>query len=1145
MRPRAAAVIGDRVGIARRYVRSIELERDFADPTALEGYVVTPTVLDTLQRILQGLAEDSTHRAFRITGPYGSGKSAFLLLLARLFAEQGRQPASARDLLARRGPGQLALLRQARCYEPLVVVGRRESFGELLLSAVERKFSGPRGRGRRTTVQQQASRLREQRLSGRVDDDAVLDLVKEYARSLDRAQGGRGGVLILMDEMGLCLEHAALNRGSVDPSLFQRLGEMAAGSLDAPVAVVGVLHQRFAEYASSLGDRAQEEWTRSAERFEDLSFQEGVEQTAFLLAEALRPARHDQAVARVGRTLYAEASRRGILPGRNGDVAGLGVRLYPLHPAVVAALAAVARRLGQNERSAFGFLQGNEPYGFRNFVEGMPYGPGHWYRLPDLLDHLLARGVAGPRDGVLARRWALLSDSLLGHPDLPPAETRVLKCVGLLNILEPLPGLGSDDGTVVYCLQGSDDREAVSNALAALVERRLLYRRPHRGDYGLWASTSVDLDGWLERARAQVPMPTRLDAAFETLPSPRPIVAHKHYHETGTLRAFGVRLATEGGGAPPVVPGIDGWITVAMVYPGDDCAQALGRAATDSGATPELVNVREVPPALLSAAHELSVWRWVDANCQELALDDLARREVRERVRTTGDRLADALTPFTRPVTSEEAEGVWLVAGERVDLPDRAALHRILSRICDERYWAAPVVHNELLNRSKLSPAAATARMRLLERMVTHGRVAGLGIEGTPPEKAAYLSVLMSTGLHREDATGSWSFSAPDPEHPRRWHRAWGRIGAILAGGDAVSVDSVLALLEAAPYGVRPGVSLVLLTAYMMARKDEIALLERNTFVPDIGGAHMMRLARNPRNFGLRLVAAADGSEGLLRALVAGVRVWKEGAEPSPQPAPLAEAIYAWYLDLPAFARETRQVSSIAQAVRLALDKATDPVEMLFERLPKACGLVGDDGGALDVAQYAAILGESLQDIEAAPARLRASATDVLLASFGASTLAALRRQVAADYGPVEGKLTEPRMRSFVTRTLSRDLADDAWLDSLASLLTTRRLDAWRDDTLDRFSFEVRALAIRLNRWLAAARAQDARRVPVLSVHVVDPAGNETAAIVHPGQQRTDKALVGKLRTLLAGRSDAAFVLGQLLAEEVARATEETVDVDR
>ena len=141
-------VIADRVGVTRRYVRSIELERDLADPAALVGYVATPTVLDTLQRLLQGLAEGSTHRAFRITGPYGSGKSAFLLLLARLFAEQAGQTSSAMDLLARRSPDQLALVRQARRYEPLVVVGRRESLGELLLSAIEKKFSCPRGRGR-------------------------------------------------------------------------------------------------------------------------------------------------------------------------------------------------------------------------------------------------------------------------------------------------------------------------------------------------------------------------------------------------------------------------------------------------------------------------------------------------------------------------------------------------------------------------------------------------------------------------------------------------------------------------------------------------------------------------------------------------------------------------------------------------------------------------------------------------------------------------------------------------------------------------------------------------------------------------------------------------------------------------------------
>lgn len=1137
-----APLIGDRVEVARRYVRSIELERDLSDASALDGYVITPTVLDTLRRILRGLADGSTHRAFRITGPYGAGKSAFMLLLARLFLERRGQTGLATTLLGSHGAGPAAELDRTRWYEPLVVLGRRESLAELLLSAVERKFAVPRGRARRSAVAERAERLRAERSEGRFDDDAVLDLLKDYARSIDKARDGRGGLLILVDELGRCLEHATLKRGSVDPSLFQRLGEMAAGSGDAPVAVVGVLHQRFAEYASSLGERAQEEWTRSAERFEDLPFQESVEQTAFLLAAALKSAPHDPTVTRTGRELYAEAARRGLFPGRGVDAEELGSRLYPLHPASVVALSAVARRLGQNERSAFGFLQGHEPWGFRDFLASVPYGADHWYRLPDLLDHLLARGTAGPRDGAPARRWGLLTDALTGHPDLPPAEMRVLKCVGLLSLMEPLPGLAPDPDVVAFCLRGSDDAAAVSAALAALVERRMLYRRPHRGDYSLWASSSVDLEGWLDKARTQVPPPLRLDAAFGTLPPPRPVVAHKHYHETGTLRAFGVRLEDVAATQPPTAPGIDGWITVVLLYPGEDRVSAMRRLSAPGTAVPSLFCLREVPPSLLATAHELQVWRWVDANCPDLAMDDLARREVRERVRSTGERLAGALAPFARPATGEEAETTWLYDGAVVELRDRAALHRLLSRICDETYRSAPVVHNELVNRSKLSSAAAMARMKLMERMVTHGAEPGLGIEGTPPEKAIYLSVLRASGLHREETAGSWHFGMPDQAHPGRWHHAWKGIEAILSRGGAVAVDEILRTLQGAPFGIRPGVSLVLLTAFILARRHDAAFLERNTFVPEINGANLMRLARNPRNFGLRLIADASGPQAVLPALVSGMSIWKLGSAPAPRATAVTEALFAWYLGLPAFSRETRSISSLAQSVRIALDKATDPVELLFERLPTACGLASAGGDAFDPSQYAALLDECLQELQSAPVRLRAGAQAALLDAFGARDIATLRRQVVADYGPVEQALTEPRMRTFVVRTLDRTLVDQAWLDSVASLLTSRRLDAWRDDTADKFGFEAKALALRLNRWLAAARAQATTKVPVLSVHVVDPSGRETATVVRPVGESVDDVLVGRLRAMLAERRDAVFLLGRLLAEEVAKASEEVAD---
>src|SRR5438067_5326453 len=70
----------------KRFLRSAHLERDFRDPTALEGYIVTPEIQRSLNRLGAGLSPKSGQRAWRITGDYGSGKSSFALLLAHAFA---------------------------------------------------------------------------------------------------------------------------------------------------------------------------------------------------------------------------------------------------------------------------------------------------------------------------------------------------------------------------------------------------------------------------------------------------------------------------------------------------------------------------------------------------------------------------------------------------------------------------------------------------------------------------------------------------------------------------------------------------------------------------------------------------------------------------------------------------------------------------------------------------------------------------------------------------------------------------------------------------------------------------------------------------------------------------------------------------
>ena len=79
--------IGDLFRIAQRYLRSVHLERDYDNTPALQHYVVTPPIVAVFSRIVEGLHAGSGHRAWRITGDYGTGKSSFALMLARLLCD--------------------------------------------------------------------------------------------------------------------------------------------------------------------------------------------------------------------------------------------------------------------------------------------------------------------------------------------------------------------------------------------------------------------------------------------------------------------------------------------------------------------------------------------------------------------------------------------------------------------------------------------------------------------------------------------------------------------------------------------------------------------------------------------------------------------------------------------------------------------------------------------------------------------------------------------------------------------------------------------------------------------------------------------------------------------------------------------------
>ena len=81
------------------------------------------------------------------------------------------------------------------------------------------------------------------------------------------------GLILIVDEMGKFLDYAS-SVGS-DLNLFQEIAENFSNARlnkEGEPIFIGILHQPFEEYASSLGRSVQEDWQKIQGRFEDIPF---------------------------------------------------------------------------------------------------------------------------------------------------------------------------------------------------------------------------------------------------------------------------------------------------------------------------------------------------------------------------------------------------------------------------------------------------------------------------------------------------------------------------------------------------------------------------------------------------------------------------------------------------------------------------------------------------------------------------------------------------------------------------------------------------------------------------------------------------------------------------------------------------------
>lgn len=1036
-RPKTADVLADRVHIARHYQRSIRLDVDFGRPDALEGYICHGTAHSVLDSMARQLIE-SNQRAFTWTGPFGGGKSSLALTLASALCRNVGVRNKARVALNLKA---FPLLDQAMPIKRggwliVSVVGKHGSVVQEIARALD-KASSPTDR----------SDTRKATPASVIDALCAAAAKKTY-----------DGVLLLIDEMGKFLEASA--SGGDDVYFFQELAESAARA-SGRLVVVGILHQAFKQYAARLGLDSRDDWAKVQGRYVDIPLIAASDEVVELISRAIETDIAHPSTAKIATEVAKNIQRRRPTVGDNfGKTLD---RCWPLHPAMAALLGPISKRqFGQNERSTFGFLASVEPHGFRAYLNKQPATDHSWYRPEHYWDFLRANlepAILASPDG---HRWAQAVEAVeRTEARGEPLHISLIKNIAVIDLFRNGSGQAAEE-PMLYTLHPDHSHDTIRKTLEDLDKWRIAIFRKHIGAWSVFEGSDFDIDAAVSQARGTL-AELDLDLLMQ-LANLHPVVAKRHYHETGTLRWMTVTLCHLGNVAQHIErykPTTGEFGQFVLVLPGRDTSMrsAVGQCKGLAGKIlqhgyPVVLGVPNNHAKIHELGLELVSLQLVQKRRPELEGDSVARREVMARMAAARASLEDALrAAFT--------QARWLVDIESEGGRTRR-LSALASTLADNLYKRAPRLMSELVNRDSLSSNSVRARRDLLYRMLNNEHEEGLGIDGFPAQRGLYESLLYSTGLHVLDESGTWRFLPPRTGVSRHWVPVWRLTTKIFADRDRrIGVRDIYERWSEAPYGIRSGVHPILLLAFLLSHKESIAVYKDGIFVPRLSEVDIDECLQDPSRFSLRWVTIDDERAQILNG-IAKILASLNGTKVIADPLEAARGLVAMVLELPAWTQRTQRLSHSARSIRDTLLKASDPHKVLFVDLMTLLG-------TKSTVDYVQALREPLTELDTAYDGLLKQVTDRMLEALDAPANALDQiRQRASVVAGISGDF---RLDAFATRLASYEDRRDN-VEGILSLAANKPPRDWNDRDIDIALLAIAEWALRFRQVEALVSVQ-------------------------------------------------------------------------
>ena len=987
--------------MAKTFSLSANIENGFAEGMQ---YLVTPNAQNAIHNIVNDF-RTGIH-SFTIIGSYGTGKSSFLLALEADLKKTGKQ----KYLLDAKN------LSDAKSFEIMNIVGDYAEMSTLLSKSLN--------------------------IEG--NTTSILDCLKDY---YTKCQKKGKFLLIVVDEFGKVLEHAAKNNPEKELYFLQKLSEFV-NVPSRQIMLLTTLHQNFGAYAKGLTEQQANEWTKVKGRFKEITFVEPVEQLLYLASAQLKEDRKSNYSECVEPLCELAKETRYVAKDFPIETAQ---KLFPLDLFSAYTITTAIQRYGQNERSLFTFLAAKGP----NSISEFEPAEHLTYNLQKVYDYVLYNFYSYLKDANAdSMSWSTIQVSIervegqswSSNEEMLQA-VQLVKAIGLLNLFGTARFKLTERNLTDYARMAM----AIDNAkeiIQKLSAKKIIRYAAYKDRLMLFEGTDVDLEAEIRDAGMMVARPVTFVDELNVFFNRRISPVKAHFYQKGTPRFFDYMIREEPLDAVPTGD-TDGYIELIF----STHKKALEEIKKFSAETDHALifayftNTEDIIDHLYSIKKYMYLLERVLDKNDRVAVTEIQKLKEYEET-LLNKAISDNLFSYKNRV-------VWVFKGKEQKVESHRDFNQLLSGVCNEVYCKTPVMNNELFNKHKLSGTITAARKSYLTYLTEHYSEDGMGFPSDkfPPEKTIYSSLLLNTGLHQN---GDFA-DAPTNEG---FMPLWDACEDFLKSSEnkARKISELIKILSAQPYKIKQGFLDFWIPTYLFIKRQDFALYDvsKGAFMPNVNMEFFDLLQKHPGDFAVKKFAVDGMKMGFFNQYRRFINLGDEFAITNSNFIETIKPFLSFYVRLNDYTKHTRKFDhESTMRFRDVLANAKDPEKAFFEDLPEALGFTQEKLKQEEfINEYGRIIQRAIKELRSCYSQLIDRLEARLVEEFGLQSydyseyVVEIRERLAH----VKDYLLTGKQSEFYHHVMPEYNSRTEWYQSICYTILEQRLDALRDEQEDKLA---------------------------------------------------------------------------------------------